>query len=70
MASVLRFRLRRSLLDKNADEIERALVRRSQLYREWQEKRRLWEQEDDAVHQLREEREGLLIRERASKAKG
>lgn len=63
MGDVIRL-FRRSLLDLNADELERALVRRSECYRLMQEARRRWMDADDQVHELNAERAKLLAAER------
>lgn len=64
MASILKFPRRKTLLELNQDELERATVERSQRYREMAEARQRWVNADNAVHELQMERRALMERGR------
>jgi serine protease inhibitor len=60
MGAVLKFPKRKTALELNQDELERATVERSHRYRELAEARQRWINADNAVHELQMERQRLL----------
>ena len=60
MGAVLKFPKRKTALELNQDELERATVERSKDYRALAEARQRWIASDNAVHELQMERQRLL----------
>ena len=63
LGKLLKFPKRKTPLERNQDELERALIERTLRYKELAHARQRWIDADNAVHELRMERLGLVNEE-------